>query len=280
MTIADILTFAGIVVSIVVGFFITHLNSVRDIRTRALKDYYIEQLKAIKGRVDKFYHQIAFGKSSFKKVVNWYEHIRLDITSIDKGIRQSLDLQIDEFGDILYNYYDEITGWEDFNNQYRNSHYHPTTECKEKLHRMKYEIDEFLNNYIQHVNQANNYPIWITQKNRINQSISYFRKKGCRYPILRAWRERIEKHIWESLCTIILICTVIWLCTKVEKGKKYDLETPLKEISYKQDTIVKSIREFKEKYEPIKIKAKTFNNSAFFNAQKVDSVQIKLYQKE
>lgn len=55
MTIADFLTFVGIVVSIVFGFIITHFYSIRDTRTRVLKDYYIEQVKNIKGRVDHFF---------------------------------------------------------------------------------------------------------------------------------------------------------------------------------------------------------------------------------
>ena len=73
MTIADILTFVGIAVSIIFGFFVTHICSIRDTRTRVLKDYYIEQVKGIKGRVGDFFHKVAFGKGSFRKVVSWYD---------------------------------------------------------------------------------------------------------------------------------------------------------------------------------------------------------------
>lgn len=71
MTIADFLTFIGIVVSIVFGFIITRFCSIKDARTRMIKDYYIEQLKQIKSRVDKFYHRVAFGKLSARKIILW-----------------------------------------------------------------------------------------------------------------------------------------------------------------------------------------------------------------
>lgn len=67
MTFSDFMSAIGIITSIVFGFYITHWHSIKDARTRVLKDYYIDQVKAIKGRTDKFFHQIAWGKSSAKK---------------------------------------------------------------------------------------------------------------------------------------------------------------------------------------------------------------------
>ena len=99
-----------------------HFYSIKDTRTRVIKDYYIEQIKAVKGRVATFFHTVAFGKSSFNKVVSWYEHVSIDIKGIDKGVRKSLDLQIAELSDVLDRYYGEITNWEDYNNQYSSSH--------------------------------------------------------------------------------------------------------------------------------------------------------------
>lgn len=94
MQIADILTFIGIVVSIVFGFFVTHFYSIKDTRTRVIKDYYIGQIKEVKGRVASFFHTVAFGKSSFRKVLSWYEHVSIDVKGIDTGVRKSLDLHL------------------------------------------------------------------------------------------------------------------------------------------------------------------------------------------
>lgn len=279
MTIADLLTLIGILVSIFFGFFITRFCSIRDTRTRVIKDYYIEQLKQIKGRVDTFYHRVVFGKSSARKIISWNNHIQLDIKSIDQGIRNSLDIQIEEFYNVLDNYYAEITNWEDYNDQFSASLYIPNNSSRERLLQIKYELDEFLNNYIQHVNQANNFPIWKLQVNRIMRSWMFYKQQKYNMPFMRAIWERFEKHIFELLLIIASIIGIIYLILNIEKEKENELLKPLNEISAKQDSIYKSIQFFKEKYEPIRVNTKTFNNSAFFNADKVDSVNIKLYKK-
>lgn len=278
MEIADILTIIGIVVSIIFGFFVTHFYSIRDARTRALKDYYIEQVKAVKVRVDKFFHTVAFGKSSFKKVVNWYDHLNIDVVGIDIGIRKFLDLQITELISVIDGYYGEITQWEDFNDQFSNSNYRPSTAHVIRLKQMKYEIDIFFNNYINHINESNIYPIWKIQCRRIKQSSTFYKSKGYKCPFLRSIWERMEKHFFESIIVLVLIAVSAVVIHRMEIKEKDDLITPLNDISNRQDSIYKEIQLFRNKYKPVEIESKTFNNSSFFSAGKVDSVQIMLYQ--
>ena len=225
-----------------------------------------------------FFHKVAFGKGSFRKVVSWYDHLAIDVKGTDQGVRKSLDLQIAEFMDILDQYYGEITNWEDFNNQYSASRYIPSTEHKSRLLQMKYEIDEFLNDYVHHINQSNNYPIWKVQYRRIKQSYYYYKGKGYKCAFCRSIWERTEKHFWECIIVLAIIGITIFLINKVSIEKKDDLYTPLNNISNKQDSIYREIHLFNNNYKPVEIQSKTFNNSSFFSADKVDSVQIKLYQ--
>lgn len=280
MTISDFLTFVGIVVSIVFGFIITRFCSIRDTRTRVIKDYYIEQLKQLKGRVDTFYHRITFGKLSARKIVAWNDHIQMDVKNLDNSVRSTLDIQMDNFCDILDHYYSEITNWEDYNDKFSSSRYIPNNVCRERLSEIKYEIDVFLNNYIQHINQANNYSILKIQYNRIRQSMNFYISKGGKFPFIHAIWERIEKHIWDILILIALIVGILYLLSNIKNEKDENIAQPLNEISSKQDSIYKAIQLFIDKYEPINVNTKTFNNSAFFNADKVDSVHIKLYQEK
>lgn len=275
MTITDIFTFVGIAVSIIFGFFMSRLNSIRDTRTRTIKSHYIEQIKIIKGRIDKIFHQLIFGKSSFKKFVKWYSHIELDITSVDDGVRKCLDVQMVKFGDVLGKYYSEITGWPDFNDKYRMANYMPSPESKEGLCQMKYQLDEFLNDYIQHINHSNTHSIIIEQWHKIKQYYSYQKKQGAKMPGFNAICHRISQHIIELLSIISLIVASIWLYGKVEKEDRVNLITPLNKIALKLDTISSSINLFKEKYESIEVQTKTFHNSTFFNANEVDSLEIK-----
>lgn len=278
MSVSDLLSFVSIAVSIIFGLIVTHFCSIRDTRTRVIKDHYIGQVKSIKGRVGTFFHRVAFGKSSSQKIISWYDHIAIDIEGIDKGVRESLDLQIEEFGNIIDKYYAEITGWEDYNNKYSNSKYIPSSFCKERMLRMKFELDSWLDDYIEHINQANCYPIWKVQIKRISRSRQYYSKKEYKCPLFRAIWERIEKHFWELLISLATVAAIFFLCRNVQQEEKNVLEQPLIEISYKQDSIYNAIKSFEMKYQPVNVHTKTYNNSSFFNADKIDSVEIKIYE--
>lgn len=278
MSISDFLSFISIAVSIVFGLIFTHFCSIRDTRTRAFKDHYIEQLKGIKGRVGTFFHRVAFGKSSARNIQSWYNHISIDIESIDTGVRKSLDLQIPCFSDVIDRYYAEITGWDDYNNKYTNPKYHPSTDCRLRLLAMKLEVDEWLNDYIEHVNQSNCYPIWKVQAERIKRSYLYYKAENKKFAGIRACWERFEKHIWEFCISAVMVAAIFYLCLHLEKKEEPDLTKPLNEISQKQDGIIDAIKDFEEKYQPVNVQTKSFNNSSFFNASSIDSVQINLYQ--
>lgn len=278
MGIADFLNFIGIIVSIILGFFVSHYHSIKDTRTRALKDYYIEEVKDLKKRVDSFFHDISFGESSFSEVVDWYGHMIIDEKGIEDGVRKSFDLQIGRVADILDRYYGEITNWDDYNDQYSYPKYTPTNEHRHRLSQMKYEMDVFLNDYLSHINHANNYPIWKTQYRRIKQSYSFYRDEGRESPFLLSVWERIEKHFWEILFAIALLFAVVFLVKNIKMEKKNELVAPLINIANTQDSIYKEVKILRDKYKPIEMHSKTFNNSSFFNAEKIDSVQIRLYQ--
>lgn len=279
MTFPDLLSFISIVVSIVFGFILTRFSTIRDARTRVVKDYYIEQVKTEKKKIDAFFHKIAFGNSSFRRVINWYNHIIIDVKDIDQSVRKSLDLQIGELSHLVDLFYGEITNWDDYNDQYSSERYEPSAAHKQRLFQMKSQIDDFLNAYVCHINQANNYPIWKIQINRIKQSKSFYKEQGKLFPFMSAIWERVEKHFFELSFAVALLFLGTHLYNRIEWKMKHDLLQPIENISAKQDSIYKVMSLFKDKYKPVEVKNKTFNNSSFFSADKIDSVQIKLFQK-
>ena len=280
MTYSDLLSSISILTSIVFGFYITHWYSIRDSRTRVVKDYYIEQVKGIKGRVDKFFHQVAWGQKSARYIISWNKHIDLDIDSIDNGVRKVLDIHIASFGDLLATFYQEITMWDDYNTQFGRATYIPSTVNTERLIKMMSEMDNALNDYIDHINQANNFSVFQVQKRKIAQNARYFKEvRNLKYPYLCAVRERIGKHFCESLIIVGAFCFCIYLCCNLKREEKpVDLSKPLNNIANKQDSIYNAINEFKVKYRPVEVKTKSFYNSSFFSADEVDSVSVKVYQ--
>lgn len=97
----------------------------------------------------------------------------------------------------------------------------------------------------------------------------------------------LKKKCFRSLSLICFYPIVILLIVGISifiKPKPQtvvqDLETPLKTIALKQDTIVKSINELTDKYQPVQVQSKTFQNSSFFQADNVDSVQVNVIRGE
>lgn len=142
------------------------------------------------------------------------------------------------------------------------------------------EMDNALNDYIDHINQANNFSVFQVQKRKIAQNARYFKEvRNLKYPYLCAVRERIGKHFCESLIIVGAFCFCIYLCRNLKKEEKpVDLSKPLNNIANKQDSIYNAINEFKVKYRPVEVKTKSFYNSSFFSADEVDSVSVKVYQ--
>ena len=56
-----------------------------------------------------------------------------------------------------------------------------------------------------------------------------------------------------------------------------ELEEPLRQLVTKQDSIAHAVNAFIEKYEPVIVESKSYNNSSFFRANNVDSVEVKVF---
>lgn len=79
---------------------------------------------------------------------------------------------------------------------------------------------------------------------------------------------------------IVGISLLFLLLEPKQKTVVQDLETPLKTIALKQDTIVNAINELTDKYQPVQVQSKAFHNSSFFQADNVDSVQVNVIRGE
>lgn len=90
-----------------------------------------------------------------------------------------------------------------------------------------------------------------------------------------------SKATWPVYLMIALVVTICAIGVYFIKDKdSQNLEKPLTEISSKQDSIVVSIKRLTDKYTPtppVEIATKVFNNSSFFQANNIDSVDVKVY---
>lgn len=83
------------------------------------------------------------------------------------------------------------------------------------------------------------------------------------------------KYFYPVFASLIVGISLLFVFLEPkQKTVVQDLETPLKTIALKQDTIVNAINELTDKYQPVQVQSKTFHNSSFFQADNVDSVQV------
>lgn len=118
MELSDLLAILDIVVTIVVGYVITHMVSVRDSRTRAIKDYYIQELAAIKSEINNFYASLFKGELEAKEIISWYSAIRNRIDSFDQAVRKTFTIYEGSIAKKLFLNYKYITNSNDFNTNY------------------------------------------------------------------------------------------------------------------------------------------------------------------
>ena len=94
MVLSDFLAIIDILVTVLIGFVITHMVSVRDSRTRAIKDYYIQELADIKSEINEFYSNLFKGELSSQEIIGWYSAIRNRIDNFDNAVRKTFKIQI------------------------------------------------------------------------------------------------------------------------------------------------------------------------------------------
>lgn len=118
MELSDILAIMDIVVTVLIGFVITHMVSVRDSRTRAIKDYFIRELSDIKSEINAFYTNLYKGELDAKEIIGWYMANRNRIEIFDDSIRKTFRIYESRIGAKLFNNYSFITNSTDYNSNY------------------------------------------------------------------------------------------------------------------------------------------------------------------
>ena len=120
MSLSDFLAILDIIVTVLIGFVITHMVSVRDSRTRAIKDYYIQELAEIKRDINSFYSDLFKGELEAKSIIGWYSAIRNRIQNYDTAVRKTFRIFEGKVATKLFNNYKYITNTSDFNSNYNN----------------------------------------------------------------------------------------------------------------------------------------------------------------
>lgn len=84
--------------------------------------------------------------------------------------------------------------------------------------------------------------------------------------------------LYSILAVISISLCIFFANSPKENNNVQELEEPLRQLVVKQDSIAHAVNAFIEKYEPVTVESKSYNNSSFFRANNVDSVEVKVYR--
>ena len=190
MSFSDILALIEILVTILFGYYITHWVTVRDTRTRSVKDLYLTQLSDIKKQVDSFFHNLFDGELKGQTIAAWYGHQQNALTCFDEGLRMALPIRKERLEDIVNRIHETITGSDYFNDHFYNKKYILTKDEQAKMLDLKAKVDKSFNEYVVQINNSRQYYHWETIKQNYLFDVEYFKVDQKFHPCWNALKIR------------------------------------------------------------------------------------------
>lgn len=87
---------------------------------RAIKDYYIQEIKDVRKLYVDFLNNVYKGKISAKNIKEWFKIVSNRINCVERSLNDSFYIKDSNIGRIHSEIQNFITGTDDFNNGYRN----------------------------------------------------------------------------------------------------------------------------------------------------------------
>lgn len=182
MSFSDILALVEILVTILFGYYITHWVSVRDTRTRSVKDLYLNQLTSIKKNVDTFFKDLFEGKMKGRTIADWYGHQQNSLTCFDEGLRMALPIRKEKLEDVVNRIHEEITGSNFYNENFKKKKYELTKDEQVRMLDLKNRVDKSFNEYVVQINNSRQYYFWEVLKQNYKFDVEFFKASGKKYP--------------------------------------------------------------------------------------------------
>lgn len=233
MSTSDIIGLCDILVTIFVGFFLTHRFSVRDTRTRSVKDYYISELTSIRKNIEETFQNLLDDKLSAKDLVKWTEDVEARLREFDDGLRIVLPVYArplqDEVGDML----DILTDIDNINEQFDKVKLELSTDACIAVRNISNDIHEIFAQYLYLVNMANSYGFIEELKKRYNSTKQYFHATTQSIPTLKTICLIFWQYVKEYFWIITFIIAVLFLICKFNRKNETISSLGSKESSIK-----------------------------------------------
>lgn len=188
MSISDYLSIIDILITILVGFVISHMVSLRDSRNRAVKDYYIKELSELKTEINCFYSNLLKDMLSAPEIIAWHQTIRNRIYSFDKSLNEVFDLHVYPINKKLFNNLKIITDSDTFNDDFSKSNIVFKGEIRNKISNSERSLYSVINNTLFDINNVSS-PDYIRRKYKeFRKHYSYYRSVKKKNIFICCWK--------------------------------------------------------------------------------------------
>jgi len=142
---------------------------------RAIKDYYIQEIKDVRKLYVDFLNNVYKGEMSAKGMKEWFKIISNRIECVERSLNDSFYIKDSDIGKIHSEIQNFITGTEDFNNNYRSKQFSFSETTKNEILIYHTRLLKCFTDVVVKINKARKHGIGWKIKRKMNK---IFRKKN------------------------------------------------------------------------------------------------------
>lgn len=238
MELSEITSIVDILVTLVVGFWLTRYLGNRDTRSRVLKDFYIEEAKDLQNDVRVFFARLLSNHVSGAELSRWHKSHKNKFKAFDESVRESFPIKCPSVNTELFKIHREITNLEEFNNAFSTGLFNFSPNHRARIDELECSALTLLNDYVVQVNNSSGLGYCDRILHELKHEYVYYIDKMhffCRYSFLWLWR------IFKVVIVLILVYYGLGFCmreyVKYTQEKSREKEQTQKNI----DKAIKSI---------------------------------------
>lgn len=248
MELSDFLAILDIVVTVLIGFVITHMFSVRDSRTRAIKDYYIQELASIKSEIDVFYSKLFKGELEAKEIIGWHSGVRNRVENFDAAVRKAFKIYEANIGRELFRNYKIITSKDDFNANFNNGKIVFKASSKIAIGKNQKELYMLIERTLYDINNVRPRDYLNRKRREFKSHYLYYRtteKKKKVEACLAMTKDWLSSHKSSILCVAIILVLFYTLLVKLNRYVRRErVDTTQRELIQRLDSLNAAVRGF------------------------------------
>lgn len=154
MLLSDFLSLVNIGVTLVVGFYLTHWLSVRDSRHRALKDFYIDEVKSLSEEIGEIFKKLKSGGITGEQFVQWFNSIERRLDILDADIKIAFPVFCESLYDPVFEAHRIISNSDDFNNFFRTENHIYNAETTNLIVENEERIYKSIHSVVSNINEC------------------------------------------------------------------------------------------------------------------------------